>query len=183
MCYFLTVGVEADGAALLDVESARRRRGRHLTISAASNASLAALFPRGDRLFWVTSGMCSCELCSGGRSRGHADPSRERKRYEERGWSEAKIARALEAKHAERPTVTRGQREDTPRELLHNLLLALSACDGGVRVYAHLYSGDQNSELVTGLLGGQMEVCELIDGNNFPQDTVIDIARSPTISV
>jgi hypothetical protein len=113
----------------------------------------------------------------------HGDSSRERKRYEERGWSEAKIARALEAKHAERPTVARGQREDTPRELLRDLLSDLSACDGGVRVFAHSYSGDQNSEQVTGQLGGRIDVRELIDGGDFPQHTVIEIARPNRASI
>lgn len=178
MCYFLAVGVQAAGAGRLATERARRHRGGHLTISPASNASLVTLFPRGDRLFWVTYGMCSCDLCLGSSSRRHVDSNRERKRYEERGWSEAKIARALEAKQAERPTVARGQRDHTPRELLRDLLSDLSVCDGGVRVFARSYSGDQDSEQVTGHIGGQIDVRDLIDGGDFPQHTVIDIARS-----
>jgi hypothetical protein len=175
MCYFLTIGVQADGAVLIDGDRGGQHRGRRLTFAPLSNPSLATIFPRGDRLFWVTSGMCSCDLYLRRNVRKHSDLGRERNKYRAKGWSESKIGRALRAKLAERRTVARGQREDTPRELLHDLLLDLSACHGGVRVFAHMYQGEPNEENLPNHARTAISLSELIDGGNFPEDTVVDV--------
>jgi hypothetical protein len=105
----------------------------------------------------------------------HFDVARERNKYRAKGWSDSKIERALSARLAESPTVARGQREDTPRELLHDLLHDLSACHGGVRVFAHMYRGDPNEENIPKHAGMAISLSELIDGGKFPKDTVVDV--------
>jgi hypothetical protein len=174
VCYFLTIGVHADGAVLIDDERERRHRGRHLTFVPASNPSLAGIFPRDDRLFWITCGMCACDLYLGSMGK-HVDLDRERNKYRAKGWSESKIDRALSARRAERPAVARGQRDDAPHELLYDLLLDLSGCRGGVRVFAHTYQGEPNEEKVLAHPEVPINVTELIDGGNFPEDTMIEV--------
>ena len=184
MCYFLTIGVRADGAVLIDGKHERPRHVCRLTIAPAFNPSVASLFPRGDRLFWVVCGMCSCDLYPPGGISKHTNFDRERNKYSAKGWSEAKIDRAMKAKLAPRLTVARPRRNDTPRELLHDLLINLSARDGGVRIFAHFYKGDQNEEKILGHIGVPVNFADLINGGNFPENTMIDLigpaASSPT---
>jgi hypothetical protein len=175
VCYFLMIGVHADGAVLIDGEREPRRRDRRLTIAPALNPSLAGIFPRDDQLFWITNGMCSCDLYPRGGISKHTNLDRERNKYRAKGWSESKIDRALRAKLAVHPMVARGQRDDTPLELLYDLLINLSTCDGGVRIFTRMYKGDPNEEKVVGHTRMPVNLADLVNGRNFPKDTLIDV--------
>ena len=69
MCYFIALGVREAGGC-----SPRGERGRRsgLGVAPAENPHVRALFPEGDRLFWVTHGWCSCDLYKSA-SDGEAD--------------------------------------------------------------------------------------------------------------
>ncbi|HLY57674.1 MAG TPA: hypothetical protein VKS60_19070 [Stellaceae bacterium] len=171
MCYFVTIGVGAATEVILT-------RSSGLTIRPAVNPCLTRLFPPGDRLYWVTHGWCACDIVYGERRHGE-DPEADRAKFRARGWSEAKVARAVAAKHRERPHVPRDQREATPRDSLMDLLAALSVCPGGVRIFAHMYKGAQDEERVTGQTGGAMCIDDLKEATDFPVDAVVAITPSP----
>jgi hypothetical protein len=145
MCCFLTVGVRETGVAILDAE---RRRRDGLAIASARNPRLIAAFPPADKLFWITHGGCSCDLDLSNRPQLSERPvEREWARYRKKGWSEARIGRALAAKHSPRPPLSQGQRVDTPAERLAHLLNRLARVAGGVRILTHQYSGPIESGL------------------------------------
>lgn len=62
------------------------------------------------------------------------------------------------------------------RQLFTDLLQRLSACRGGVRVFAHFYRGIPDIESVSDGAQTRTDLGTLLDGSNFPEDTVIDIA-------
>ena len=174
MCYFVTVGVREAGVLILDAE--KRRRDRRFGVSPVKNPHVTAIFPPADKLFWITHGGCSCDLYLA-RKRGdpeEATVEKERTRYRNKGWSEAKISRALKAKHATRTPVPRGQREDTPTEKLSDLLSRLAGVAGGVRIFAHEYSGAVDEEVVTGQQGKPLSVRCIAEGR-LSEDLVVDL--------
>jgi hypothetical protein len=173
LCYFVTVGAREAGVSILDAEK-RRREG--LDVAPALNPHVVALFPPADKLFLITHGGCSCELYAARGARGSDKETieKERARYRKKGWSEAKIRRALETKLAARAPVPRSQREDTPMEKLSDLLTRLAAVPGGVRIFVHAYSGSVDEEIVTGRRGKSLSVRSAIDGA-IPEDVVVDL--------
>jgi hypothetical protein len=95
----------------------------------------------------VTTGFCSCELYSRpGRPRTEQLAEQLQRKYQKRGWSQAKIQRAVEqAKQSQArfPASAGGIREDVIERLQ---VLAESA--GAVGVFAHWYGGNPESELL-----------------------------------
>src|SRR5690606_691206 len=97
----LTIAVPAKHADLV-----REAFGRGFVLHPTDNASVRAAMPRGYARQILTSGMCSCGLYTrpilgGGRDGSHPT-ERLRAKYVKRGWSETKIARAIEqATHKE----------------------------------------------------------------------------------
>src|SRR3954447_12403694 len=92
MCFFVTLAVPSQHARRIGEVFARGFQTRP-----AANASVAAVLPAGYAARLITSGMCSCDLYARPRGAAAPDPAAHlRRKYEERGWSEAKIKRALE---------------------------------------------------------------------------------------
>jgi hypothetical protein len=172
VCYFIAVGVRDEGARLLELE---RQKREGFGVTPAANLDIAALFPRGDRLFWVTHGGCSCDLVKTRVNGSDADPEKDRAQYRKEGWSEAKIARALTAKHASKARAPRGQRDDTPRERLDDLLARLSSIAGGVRIFVHMFEGAVDEEKVVGAIGNRAVARGIASEIGLPEDVVVEL--------
>lgn len=100
MCRFVTATVpaEADFAAL---EAIAQRHGRRL--QPMSNPSIERQIGPGLRYCLTTPGHCDCEEPLGRRRRARvADPAEAAQRLRRKGWSEAKIERALAQRQAAR---------------------------------------------------------------------------------
>jgi hypothetical protein len=173
VCYFLALGVDA---RIADQIASDQKWRRQLAVWPASNASIAALFPKRDRLFWVTHGGCSCDLGLA-RSDRDAELERDRRKYLAKGWSEAKISRALAAKHDERKPLLRGQREDTPREVLSDLLRDLVDRDGGARLFLHFFGGSQDAEHVAGGRTARLSITDFANGATVPEDALVEMTN------
>jgi len=164
----VTVGVREAGEAILDAE--KQREGA-LEVAPVRNPHIAKLFPTGDRLFWITRGGCSCDLeLSRHRGADESEIEKERARYRKKGWSEAKIARALQGKFAPDP------RKDTPIEKLRELLRRLSRAPGGVRVFGHEYDGLIEEEVVVG--SHETVAVDVLLEFGFAADTVVDVTST-----
>src|SRR5262245_42181488 len=93
MCYLVTVavlGYEGDVAGVF------RRHG--LLATAAMNPSVRAAMPGGALALDITRGGCSCSIYMLPRRNRVLDEDTERRRYAKKGWSRAKIDRAITAK-------------------------------------------------------------------------------------
>ena len=135
MCYFITIGVpERHAHRIRDAFS--RGYQRHETKS----ASVLAAFPPHYTARLVTSGVCSCGLYARPRSpRSGNREQRLRQKYAKRGWSDAKIERALAGAVPHDPIAT------SVSGLAPAVLDGLQAlCDsaGEAAAVVHWYRGD-----------------------------------------
>jgi hypothetical protein len=140
MCLLVTLGIEKSlGSTLSEFESGREA----LAVDPSRNPSVGRLFPPTDVLLEITVGGCSCGLFPTPAKADHGEG--ERRRYEKKGWSAAKIERALQASRAARGRDTERQNARRFREGIVALLRRTSS----VRLFAHMYSGAFDSELVS----------------------------------
>ena len=172
MCYFVTLGIPAKYRTA--VEALAKQRGG-LGVEPVPNRSVARLFPQGDALFVITNGGCSCDLyAEPSRSSPAADEANQRARYRRKGWSEAKISRALEARARSR--VTSG-REDCRARFL-DVVATLVEDIGRVQLFAHEYSGRIDTEDVS---AGRAQTITLetfrYRGGGFDVDTVVEVVK------
>lgn len=140
MCFFVSVAVPSQHAERIgDIF------GRGFQIHPTANASVTAALPAGYSARLVTSGMCSCDLYARPRAAAAPDPATHlRRKYEKRGWSEAKISRALEqaVNNASKTNrATSGFRSDVLTGFE-----ALCRAAGSVALLVHWYSGEVESE-------------------------------------
>src|SRR5215207_3064519 len=101
MCFYLTVAVpKAQG------EQVHAVFGETFEARPTANASVMAALPAGYDAWVVTNGTCSCDLYASLVSPPMTEDERQeqlRKKYARRGWSAAKIARAVEQAMNDRP--------------------------------------------------------------------------------
>ena len=139
MCFFITIAVPARNADLVP-----QVFGRDFRTDPTANPAIAAALPTGYALMLLTSGMCSCSLYSVPLSDAQPDPEDHlRRKYAKRGWSDAKIARAVEqAKQSGTKNLhVRGLRPDVVTRLQE-----LCQTAGKVAVIVHWYGGDIEAE-------------------------------------
>jgi hypothetical protein len=169
MCYLVTAGAREGRTqveAFLGVDSP-------LALRTSKNPSLRLVFPRADRLFDVTHGVCSCDLVKPRKRRpAAAQHPRLHAQYDRKGWSEAKIARALADRKAARDRQLK--RGTEPARDLIKLLQILAARPGGVRVVVHFYSGSFESEAIQ-LAGATSLSIERLEIGAIGEDTLTDI--------
>jgi hypothetical protein len=173
MCFFLTIGVPADNASRLEDAIPRG-----LAVHPVANPSILRMLPAGYRTFVLTSGSCSCDLYRAptpaiGATEDHA--AKLRRKYARRGWSEAKIQRAL-AQAAVRPEPEEpfvGLRPDV-RQLLARLVEEI----GELALVNHWYNGDVETEEFEVVQGLKLDAAELQEGNACGSlDTIIFVKR------
>jgi hypothetical protein len=171
MCWFVTIGVTSAGAAALE-ELVRARGG--LGVSKSSNPHLARIFDADDILFEVTHGGCSCDLYTFPRESDPVEHERARARYRRKGWSEAKIARALEASDTAKSAGVARNREIGPERAFRDAISNQVRGFGGVRIFAHMYNASQDEEQVT-CIGRQRITLNAFLESGFPSDELVEI--------
>jgi hypothetical protein len=135
MCHFLTVSVP--GSIVPAVPEKFRKQ---FSFDLHTNPSVVSLISPGWISFTATSGGCSCGFYqSHDRSKDRVEKLR--KKFSNKGWSESKIARALEPNKAE-SVPNLGLRPDVV-DLLNDLVCSF----GEVRVSLHFYSGAIETEV------------------------------------
>jgi hypothetical protein len=139
MCFFITIAVPAPKAALVpDVF------GRGFRTASTANPAVVAALPTDYAPTLVTNGHCSCDLYAAPRSETEPDLGDHlRKKYAKRGWSDSKIARALEQAKARdsKNLHARGIHRDVVSRLQE-----LCRAAGSVAVVVHWYSGQVETE-------------------------------------
>ena len=119
----------------------------------------------------VTVGGCSCGLFPTPAKADHDEG--ERRRYEKKGWSAAKIERALQASRATRGRESESQNARRFREGIVALLQRTSS----VRLFVHMYSGAFDSEPVSSIRSISMTVDEYQRQHGaLPEDVLVEIA-------
>ncbi len=165
MCWFITVGVRPRGVVALRTAVAEVG----VELWPARNPHVARCFPPGDVRFLLLKGGCSCGLVH-----SPPAPASEAKRARaarRKGWSRAKLQRALES-----------ARQDAARKLrvspslkLREALAAVAGAAGGVRVFAQGVSGSPDEEPVDPQpVRLQMRAGEFVPAP-LPSHTLVDV--------
>lgn len=172
MCWFITLGVSRKGVATLE-EISRARDG--LGIRPSLNPHLTALFPATDSLFEITHGQCACALMD----MDEADHQEKiRRQYQKKGWSDAKIARALADRHRARGSSYRHGRQSEAKRLLHDLIVRLAQQSGSVRAFAHFYKGSQDEEQISAAGSRHLDSIEF-RLSHLASDVLVEVGGSP----
>jgi hypothetical protein len=174
MCYFITVGIAREKTGLL---LDRRNRGIH--IAPQSNAHIARRLPKEYATFVVTSDGCSCGLYDGDADTDEPGQGvsfdRLRKKYQRKGWSQAKIDRAIsDAERCLRPDAVRaGLRPD-----IRNLLADIAEQCGELAIVIHFYHGHITTEKLTLAASVTISPSDLRAGTTpILEDTIVWIGR------
>ena len=170
MCYLLTIGTRESLAGV----KAMLGPGRLLTVRTSRNAALRSAFPKADQLFELTSGQCSCDLVIRSTQRSVEDHrARLQALYDGRGWSQAKIARALAESESDLERQLAGQA--APGTQLWALLRALAAKPGGLRVLVHPMQGSSTTKRFKSVGVSAFPVDRLVDAGVIPEDMLAEI--------
>ncbi len=174
MCWFITLGVKR--AAVAELEKLTHNR-TGLAVWPVSNRHVAALFPKDDSLYFITTGMCSCSLMP--RIDLHASQQLEKRRewYRKQGWSEVKIARAIESTEAALKAKRRHENDLAPERGFREAITDQVRHFGGIRLFAHFYSGDVADEQVMCNGRRQMTLDEFLD-QGLPGDVLVEMVAS-----
>jgi hypothetical protein len=100
MCYLITIVIPAAATAILKQQS-QALLTEDIVLLPTFNPSITQYFRDDMSAFAIIRGTCSCDLYTG---RAASPIEKRRQKYKTKGWSEAKIQRALAGK------VNRGQR-------------------------------------------------------------------------
>jgi hypothetical protein len=166
MCRIVTVGVTGGSG---DPNTPFRAAG--FTTRPATNPTSAAMPAKSVRID-VTTGMCSCDFYSGDTPYQAFDPEFARRRYDRKGWSKAKIARAIEARH--KPGTSASRAADLGTQFA--AAIETLAKDGArISLLAHEFDGsfDEPFEIVGTT---QLPLAHYVArGNYFPEDTLVSL--------
>ena len=139
-------------------------------VRSQTNSSISQHF--GERTTVVlTSGGCSCDLYA----RVSDDEGRDaaRRRYRKRGCSEAKVNRALAARHT---SADRGRSFVGLRSDVREVIARLAEVVGEMELLVHDYSAGIDEETVIATQGGTLSPEDLRKGGvTFPEDVVLSI--------
>lgn len=169
MCYFISIGVKKDVA---DKISTIDNRDFHI-ISASNTYTADIIGKEFESFFVIRGGHCSCDIYYSSEKSKKRDEEKIRRKYEKKGWSESKIARALKSSEDSINRISE------PNELYVRFLEDVSSIAreaGGIRLFVHYYSGAVGDEKVAAL-GKQVYTVEefLSLKEEFPEDTLITV--------
>jgi len=145
MCLFITATLPAT-AAFAPIEAIARAHGRRFR--AQSNASIEAQIGEDRRSYVTTPGHCDCGTVLGSRStaKGRAtDWAKEEHKLARKGWSDARIARAIAQKRASEEDHDANAIRRAESELFSWQALIASVLASGkaseIGLLLHMYSG------------------------------------------
>jgi len=165
MCHLITIGITGGPDNPTDFF---REQGLHA--EAAVNPHVRAGMPNGAVVLDVTDEGCSCSIFGGVADGVVFDTAAERARYARKGWSPAKIARAIESKQA-----AHGRRKvHSKAEQFCLSVEALARAGSQIALISHNYSGLFASEVVS--IGAQVRLplqTFLHTRGAFPENTLV----------
>jgi hypothetical protein len=141
MCYFLTVAVRPADAILLEPF-----REAGFQIKPSLNPVLSAAVGRGVAAFYVSTAMCACDLYSFVHGRHDAERERLRSKCARKGWTAAKIERALRDHDRARGHSARVTAKGRLRERFVEAFCRTAASADEAFLFGHWYRGHVDAE-------------------------------------
>lgn len=175
MCFFITVAVPK---AKADVLKEAVPRGMH--IDPVENRSVSNALPSDYTTYLLCSGGCSCGLYQDEiviRSE-QPDLAKRRIQYEKKGWSDAKIGRALEQSQSSQTPPYEGEEFVGLREDVVGVLAQVAMKVSKLGVLVHWYDGSVESERIP-IRQTQQTPIRQFNGHVVDQDCLIWITDKP----
>jgi hypothetical protein len=164
MCYFITIGVPAK------LVSALEEFHREYKLTPHGNASIRKAFGAEHKPFTITSGGCSCSLYSQPGEQQGKQEARLRAKYKKKGWSQAKIDRAMANKSHATQYKFNGLHPDL-RQHLSQVISTLKH----LYMFVHWYSDNVDIESINIVTKKAISVSDLLNNAPVPQDTLIQM--------
>lgn len=161
MCYFVFVGIAESRRAF--ALSSLVDAGFH--VGTTGNDAIRSCFLREDSVLVVSHGGCSCGIYAKRPiTSAHAA---QLGKYRKKGWSEAKIRRAMAAKR---------DREPPMLAVFRDCFASIVRASGSARILAHSFAGDMETEQVCIERFGLLDIEEyLACGGSYSADLVHDV--------
>jgi hypothetical protein len=169
VCWFVTLAVPS--SSLADAKSVCELHRRGLQFNWLKSTPTTSVFPEATSCVQVTHGWCSCDIYSAPQKDSEDLIAKDRARLVNKGWSAAKVQRALasKAQSAIRPTAKSAAEAD-----FRKFVAAIVREIGLAHLFAHMYSGDQHAEVVRPSATITLPLPSFAS-NGFPPDTVTTI--------
>jgi hypothetical protein len=164
MCYFVTIGISTKRVDLL-----HKLETNGFAVNPSGNSSLRQIFPQSAAMFEVTKGWCSCSIYQAPKA---SDTEHVREKYRRKGWSAAKIERALASKeHSMNNHLASGD-----RAAFINTIAAIASECSPIYLFAHMYSGSIVEEVINCEGKGKLAVSEILsNGGAFLVDHLVSL--------
>jgi hypothetical protein len=104
------------------------------------------------------------------------EQDRLRQKYQKKGWSEAKIARAMEDKEAAKSAGIGRNSEMGPERRFREAITAQVRRFNNVRLFAHLYKGSLDDEVVTSEGQREIDLFQFLE-SGFPAEKLVEIVE------
>lgn len=143
MCYFITIIVPEN---FLKEKTVKTPRGLELT--PMENPSIQKRILKNEVQLALTSGGCSCDLYSTPDECDAEEPSQPdySKKYAKKGWSKAKIARALSSRSQAEDAKPKDDSKKQIPDIVTDYLKEIVQKYGCVKFLVHWYSGSVETE-------------------------------------
>lgn len=165
MCHFVTVALPS-AQVMMAVKSFE---AAGLAATRVTSSNLVALLPGGHGGLLVTDGHCSCELVTMASSKAEEAL---RADYARRGWSAAKVERALEDKRQ----AARKRPVSKLRTAFFSVVRSLVRSTGRVLLHRHFYRGAVAEEELPEVGSITLPVEHLeADEAGFPEDCLVTV--------
>ncbi|MBN8886296.1 MAG: hypothetical protein J0I77_11295 [Rudaea sp.] len=173
MCWFITLAVNGEAA-----EKVRISAHTHSSVNVAesSGTTACALFKPEMAKFLITMGGCSCSLFHEIRT-AKLDSEKKRAQLRRKGWSEAKIERALaeSCEANKRNAEARDAARDVQARRFREFVVSVFDEGAEVQVYCHSYQGSVVSEQLTRPVHLRVTRAQFL-ASGFPAESVVSVA-------
>ncbi len=180
MCWYITMSVPRTHTSLVERIA---KNHPEVEVRLSPDTTAAALCPGGNAVYLVTRGGCSCDICLAVSPPDTTDTERHRAKLKNKGWSHAKIERAISE-----GSFTKGRnaslRADSFQIVVNAFRALVSdiAATSPLTLFRHMYRGAIATEQLPTVVASSLPVADF-SASHFPPDTVVHIgARSANLS-
>ena len=166
MCHFVTIGISGGSGSSREIF-----RTHTLHAEPAANPYVRAAMSGSGELFDITVCGCSCSIYSSSASDGFEEEA-ERARYARKGWSAAKISRAIASKQ----TASELRKINSRAQQFSLCVEAFVQSGARVSLVSHFYNASFAEEVVQVNAQLRMSLGEFLDAQGaFPEDTLVTV--------
>ncbi|MEO6925642.1 MAG: hypothetical protein ABI129_03155 [Rhodanobacter sp.] len=139
------------------------------------DTTAAALCPSGNAVYLVTHGGCSCDICFEASPPDQTDTERHRAKLKNKGWSHAKIERAISE-----GSFTKGRNASLRADSFQKVVNAFQSLASEIAVtspltlFRHMYHGAIATEQLSTVATSSLPVADF-SAAHFPPDTIVHI--------